>query len=103
VPQKEHSAGFFDDTRRKSNDARRISPRHKMTIEDPLVTRRTGIAYCRDEEGIPLTKSVLDKKCMTHEGPPVAGFWGKRELYRRSEFVAWAKTLITDKPQVLGV
>ena len=67
--------------------------------DDPLVTRKAGVQYCREEDGLPITRSFVDKAAMRGEGPPVEGYWGKIHLHRRSKFVAWAKSHISEKPR----
>jgi hypothetical protein len=68
----------------------------------PLLTRKDGVQFIRDELGIPLSSSLLDKKCMSGEGPDVAGYWGKRELYTRQQLREWALKLFTNEPANLG-
>ena len=68
----------------------------------PLLTRNDGVQFIRDELGIPLSPSLLNKKCMCGEGPDVAGYWGKRELYTRQNLREWALKLFTNKPAHLG-
>lgn len=67
----------------------------------PLLTRKEAVKFIRDELGIPLSRSSLDKKCMDREGPPVAGYWGKRELYTRQNLKGWALGLCTEQPAQL--
>ena len=55
----------------------------------PLLTRKDGIQFVRDELGFPLSASLLDKKCMRGEGPDAAGYWGKREMYTRQKLKEW--------------
>jgi len=68
----------------------------------PLLTRKDGIQFVRDELGFPLSASLLDKKCMRGEGPDAAGYWGKREMYTRQKLKEWALKLFTEHPAHLG-
>ena len=68
----------------------------------PLLTRKDGVQFVRDELGFPLSPSLMDKKCMRKEGPDVAGYWGKRELYTRQKLREWALKLFTEQPAQLG-
>ena len=68
----------------------------------PLLTRKDGVQFVRDELGFPLSPSLMDKKCMRGEGPDVAGYWGKRELYTRKKLREWALKLFTEQPAQLG-
>ena len=68
----------------------------------PLLTRKDGVQFIRDELGIPLSPSLLDKKCMRGEGPDIAGYWGKREMYTRQKLKEWALKLFTEHPAHLG-
>ena len=69
---------------------------------NPLVTRKSGVRYCREEHGIPITESTVEKRAMRKEGPPVAGYLGRRELYYRDHFLSWAQSLISTKPKNLN-
>jgi hypothetical protein len=67
----------------------------------PFLTRKEAVEFIRDRLGIPLSPSVLDKKCMRGEGPAVAGYWGKRELYTQQNLKDWAFGLVTAKPALI--
>jgi hypothetical protein len=65
-----------------------------MNDHPQFVTRKTGVEAA-NAEGIPLTKSRVDKECSNGTGPePVARF-GRIELYGRAPFLVWARSLIT--------
>jgi hypothetical protein len=68
----------------------------------PLLTRKDSVQFVRDELGFPLSPSLLDKKCMRGEGPDIAGYWGKREMYTRQKLKEWALKLFTEHPAHLG-
>jgi hypothetical protein len=68
----------------------------------PLVTRREGARFIRETLGLPVTKSTIDKKAMRGQGPPVAGYWGRRELYTRKALTEWALSHLSDEPKHLN-
>jgi len=68
----------------------------------PLVTRREGARLIRETLGLPVTKSTIDKKAMRGQGPPVAGYWGRRELYSRRALTEWALSHLSNEPKHLG-
>jgi hypothetical protein len=70
--------------------------------DGPLLTRRDIPEFIRQEIGIPVTKSTVDKTRMYKTGPKPAGFYGKTELFTRPEVKEWALKLFTDKPTKLG-
>jgi hypothetical protein len=81
-----------------------IDNKHGQPCEEtakPLVTRRGGVELSRSAEGIPLTKSRVDKDCMRGVGPKPAARFGRTELYTQEEFLRYARTLIRpiDKPE----
>jgi len=59
----------------------------------PLLTRRQGVDLVR-AEGIPLTKSRVDKDSALKKGPRPAARFGKQDLYTREEFRAYARGLL---------
>ena len=67
----------------------------------PFLTHKGAVEFIRDRLGIPLSTSVLNKKCMRGEGPAVAGYWGKRELYTQQSIKEWAFGLVTAKPALI--
>jgi hypothetical protein len=60
------------------------------------LTRKQLGAFLREEHGYPIGDSTLDKLCMPtiNQGPPVAGWWGRRPLYDPDEGLAWAEARI---------
>jgi hypothetical protein len=54
-----------------------------------FMTRRQVAAYLT-EHGLPIGKGQLDKLCWRGEGPPCAGDWGNRKLYRPDVALDWA-------------
>ena len=68
----------------------------------PLLTRRDAVEFVRNELGIPLTESTLDKKRMKGEGPEPDSYWGKRELFTPKNIRTCALGLLTDEPADLG-
>jgi hypothetical protein len=67
-------------------------------MDFPLVTRKTGIELVREELGIPLTKSNVDKAAMNGTGPKPAARFGNCDLYRPREFLDWARSLVKIDP-----
>jgi len=60
---------------------------------DRLLTRAEVAAFLTDQ-GFPISRSTLDKLCMTSrsEGPPPQGVWGHRHLYNPQDVLRWAKS-----------
>ena len=56
------------------------------------ITRRQLGRFLRDH-GYPVGDSTLDKLCMpsSGQGPPVAGWWGRRPPYDPADALAWAE------------
>jgi hypothetical protein len=64
---------------------------------EPFMTWRQMFEFLTEEIGVPISKQTLRKLDMLSRGPPVAGYWGKRKLYRRGPSRAWAEALITER------
>jgi hypothetical protein len=49
------------------------------------------------ELGYPISDSLLDKLCAPSvgQGPPVAGWWGRRPLYDLDDAIAWAESRLS--------
>ena len=58
-----------------------------------FVTRRQGVELA-NAEGIPLTKSRVDKDCMKGVGPKPSARFGPRELFTPDTFLKYARALI---------
>jgi len=58
-----------------------------------FVTRRQGVELA-NAEGIPLTKSRVDKDCMKGVGPMPAARFGPRDLFTPATFLKYARALI---------
>ena len=58
-----------------------------------FVTRRQGVELA-NAEGIPLTKSRVDKDCMKGVGPKPAARFGPRDLFTTDTFLKYARALI---------
>jgi hypothetical protein len=56
------------------------------------LTRRQLVDFLRDE-GFPVTLHAINKFCSParNEGPPVAAYWGRLELYEPAAAVEWAE------------
>jgi hypothetical protein len=65
-----------------------------------MLGTRAQLLALINEDGIPMSKSTLDRHCMPSNkgGPPVAGWWGRRPLYDLDEGRAWARSLLTGRP-----
>lgn len=61
--------------------------------DTPLLTRDDIVNLVRQELGIPITKSTIEKAGMNKTGPKPAERYGKQLLYRKSDALAWARTL----------
>ena len=46
----------------------------------------------------PMSFSRLEKLCMAGEGPPVAGWWGRRPLYEPVALLEWARSRMSRSP-----
>ena len=64
------------------------------TENDPLLTRGQIVEDAR-EEGIPITKSTIEKAGMNGTGPEPEARYGKQFLYRRSKARAWYRSLLS--------
>jgi hypothetical protein len=60
----------------------------------PHITRRGIVALAKDELGLPLSKSHLDKLAMLGKGPKPLGEFGGRHIYDRGAVIAWLKSTI---------
>jgi hypothetical protein len=55
----------------------------------PHITRRGIVALAKEELGLPLSKSWLDKLTMLGLGPKPIGKVGSRHVYSRDEVLRW--------------
>jgi hypothetical protein len=53
--------------------------------------------------GFPVTAGTMNQLCAPArgEGPPIAGFWGARAVYRLEDGIAWARSRLRHKPYQL--
>jgi hypothetical protein len=58
--------------------------------ERRFLTRSEAARFVREELGLPMGGSTLDRLCGEHAGPPVAQWWGKRPLYTAEAVREWA-------------
>ena len=67
--------------------------------DDRLMTREQLFAFLH-EHGWPVGKGTWQKLCSPSigKGPPIAGYWGKRPLYRPTEGLAWMRSLLSASP-----
>ena len=63
-----------------------------MDAVPPRMTRRQLVEYLR-EQGFPVTLHAMNKFCAPArgEGPPVAAFWGRIQLYEPARGLEWAE------------
>jgi len=64
----------------------------------PLLTRTQAVEFIRDELGVPVAPSTIDKKSMRGDGPPVKKWFGRRALYAKADLRQWALSLTSDEP-----
>jgi hypothetical protein len=57
------------------------------------LTRRQGVEFLR-EHGYPLSLSHLNKLAHLHQGPPVAGKWGRYDLHDPAALLEWAEARV---------
>ena len=61
---------------------------------EPLLTRKQVVETVREETGIPLRPSRLDKDAMLGRAPKPAAIYGKTHLYTRAAALEYARSLI---------
>jgi hypothetical protein len=57
------------------------------------LTRRKGAEFLQ-EHGYPLSLSHLNKLAHLHQGPPIAGYWGRYALYDPDTLLEWAESRV---------
>jgi hypothetical protein len=69
----------------------------------PLMTRQQLVPFL-NANGFPISESVLSKLSAPSvgKGPPIHSWWGKRPLYQPEPTLAWAKSLLRDRPNDLA-
>lgn len=76
-----------------------------MSAQPRYVTRREGVRLVREELGIPLSLSVVNKDACRGTGPVVAATYGPKHLYTPEEFLRYAQGRIvksTTPPEFLS-
>jgi hypothetical protein len=60
--------------------------------EPEILIRREAVRFLNDR-GYRITLSVFEKICAPsiNQGPPSAGRWGNREVYRPDDLLMWAR------------
>lgn len=74
-----------------------------MTETDvPTLLTRDQVRELLNQSGYPLTASYFNKICLPsrNAGPPIAKWWGKRPLYKRTDALAWAEARCTPDQRV---
>lgn len=64
-------------------------------MSDPLLTRAQLVTSIRDELGIPVKLSTIEKAAMNGTGPAPAAKYGRAYLYEKAPAFEWAQGLIT--------
>jgi hypothetical protein len=84
------------------------NPRRKQSAQPPieglpLMTRQQLVPFL-NANGFPISESVLSKLSSPKvgKGPPIHSWWGKRPLYQPQPTLAWAKSLLRNKPTELA-
>jgi hypothetical protein len=63
--------------------------------KEPLLTRDQIVECARQEVGIPITKSTIEKAAMNGIGPQPAARYGKTLLYEKKSALDWVRSLIS--------
>jgi hypothetical protein len=72
-----------------------------------MIPNITNKRYTRDQlgpvlraVGYPISDATLDKLCSpaVGQGPPVAGWWGRRPLYELDTAITWAELRLSHIP-----
>jgi hypothetical protein len=58
-------------------------------MQRQFLTRRRIVELC-NEMGLPIGAGQLNKLMWRGDGPPVAGRWGNRDVFRPEDVKAWA-------------
>ena len=64
---------------------------HRSKPATALLTRDELVEFLREEEGIPISHSTMDKLCAQNKGPEPERWWGRRPLYTRERGRAWVE------------
>jgi hypothetical protein len=72
----------------------KIEKETTMEATERYVTRKTGRELARQETGVDIGPSTINKDCMLGRGPKAAARYGKRELYLPEEFLRYARSKI---------
>jgi len=62
-------------------------------MDKRYLTRRQSAAFLQ-EHGYPISFSHLNKLAMQHQGPPVAGKWGRYDLHAPAALLEWAENRV---------
>jgi hypothetical protein len=66
-----------------------------VSSQPEFLTRPELVSFLRSH-GFPVARSTIDKLAMPsrgrNDGPPIAGFWGNRALYRPAAALRWARS-----------
>jgi hypothetical protein len=89
---------FAPSVEKNSTPRRRRAPT-PPTEGLPLMTRQQLVPFL-NAQGIPISESTLSKLASPaiNRGPPIHSWWGKRPLHAPGAALAWAKSLLRDRP-----
>jgi hypothetical protein len=71
-----------------------------VELPPPELVTREELRQHLIKIGYPITAGTLNQLCAPsrNEGPPVAGYWGARAVYRLKDGLAWAHARLQHKP-----
>ncbi len=69
--------------------------------DERLLTRPECVELIEEKIGAPVTKSRFDKDAMLGRAPRPTAFYGRMQLYRASDVLAYGRSLLTPKPRRL--
>ena len=70
------------------------------TPSSRLLLRRDIPGFLREQLGIEISLSNLNKRASRGTGPKPCGYWGQRPLHAQSTVLEWATPLVTPEPSV---
>jgi hypothetical protein len=80
-----------------------VAKEFRMSDEphERYLTRREVVEVIRNELGVPVSESRLDKDAMLGLTPRPVAFFGRQRLYRRRDAISYGKSLLTLTPRRL--
>jgi hypothetical protein len=76
------------------------APKRPAEPVPPEFVTREQLRQHLNALGFPITAGTLNQLCAPArgEGPPIAGYWGTRPVYRLEDGLAWAHGSLRRKP-----